>query len=67
MIGNDTKSTATDPVYEGETWVHAGCSMRIVCKIPIREPFALQWTRNNQPLNLSSVRKSLNSTSSALH
>lgn len=44
-----------DPVYEGETWANAGCPFRIICRIPIREPFALQWTRNNQPLNLSMV------------
>jgi len=43
------------PFYEGETWVEDGNPFAIVCKIPMQEPYALQWTRNDQPLNLSMV------------
>lgn len=52
----------SDPLYEGETWVEEGNGFAIVCKIPMQEPYALQWTRNDQPLNLSMVVKSCSFT-----
>lgn len=45
----------SDPLYEGETWVAPDNPIRIVCKIPMQEPFALEWTINNEPLNMSMV------------
>lgn len=55
LCGMQVAAGVSDPTYEGETWVEEGNPIAIVCKIPMREPYALQWTRNDQPLNLSMV------------
>ena len=55
--GNAADTQTREPIYEGETWVNEGCAIKIVCRISVfaDKPFALQWTKNNQPLNLSRV------------
>ena len=53
IVGVEVK--AIDTIYEAENWVDAGGSFTIICKIPMEDPFALEWTRNNETLNLATV------------
>ena len=46
---------ALDTIYEGENWVDVGGSISLACKIPMEEPFALEWSLNNETLDLSLV------------
>ena len=50
-----TEAMLSEPVYEGETWVEMDSPLRIVCKIPMQEPYALHWTINNEPLDSTLV------------
>ena len=51
-----TEAMLSEPVYEGETWVEKDSPLRIVCKISLQEPYALQWTINNEPLDTTLVK-----------
>ena len=54
-VGNDDGNTEVDgsqPVYEGPTIIREGEPLRIVCKIGMREPFALEWLKDDMTINL---------------
>ena len=55
MLHDTTAAKTSDPIYEGENWVDLGGTLKILCKIPMEEPFALEWSRNNETLNTSMV------------
>lgn len=52
-----SEAMVTEPVYEGETWVEKDSPFKIVCKIPMQEPYSMQWTIDNDPLDTSLVFK----------
>jgi len=49
------KVKAIDTIYQGENWVDVGGSISLACKIPMEDPFALEWSLNNETLDLSPV------------
>lgn len=55
LTGVETDVELTDPYYEGESWVKVGDALRIVCQIPVQEPFALRWTKDDALLDLTTV------------